>query len=134
MRCGTAMPIGSAVPLSSRPDPEEVHYQLLKLIEHHPGLTQREASERLGISLGKVNYCFRALIDKGHIKLGNFRRSREKQSYAYLLTPAGMEAKAKAAMHFLLRKMEEYELLKRQIDALNAELSQNEYLEKAKSS
>lgn len=117
--------------LSSRPDPEEVHYQLLKLIEQHPGLTQREASERLGISLGKVNYCFRALIDRGHIKLGNFRRSRKKQSYAYLLTPAGMEAKAKAAMHFLLRKMEEYEVLKRQIDALNAELSQNEYLEKA---
>ena len=104
-------------------DAEEVRYQLLKLIEQYPQLTQREASQLLGVSLGKVNYCFRALVSKGHIKLNNFRRNPEKTQYAYLLTPSGVEAKAKATMHFLKRKMDEYERLKSQIDALSAELA-----------
>jgi len=110
-------------------DPEEVRYRLMKLIDEHPQMTQREASAVLGVSLGKVNYCLRALIEKGHIKFHNFRMNPEKNQYTYLLTPSGAEAKARAPVQFLRRKMDEYEQLKQQIDALNAELATIERLQ-----
>lgn len=102
-------------------EPEEVRYRLLRLIEERPQLTQREVAEELGVSLGKINYCLRALVDKGHVKLANFRRNPHKRHYAYLLTPAGIEAKADLTLKFLRRKMNEYDRLKGEIDALTAE-------------
>ena len=66
---------------------DDVRYRLLKLVEEQPGLTQRAAAERLGMSLGKVNYCFRAIMAKGWVKARNFRNSSRKTAYAYLLTP-----------------------------------------------
>ncbi len=102
-------------------EPEEVRYRLLRLIEGRPELTQREVAAELGVSLGKINYCLQALVDKGHVKLSNFRRNPNKRHYAYLLTPAGIEAKAELTLKFLRRKMNEYDRLKREIDALMAE-------------
>lgn len=102
-------------------EPEEVRYRLMRLIEERPQITQREVAQELGVSLGKINYCLQALVDKGHIKLANFRRNPNKRHYAYLLTAAGIEAKAELTLKFLRRKMNEYDRLKREIDALTAE-------------
>jgi EPS-associated MarR family transcriptional regulator len=102
--------------------PEEVRFRLLRLIEERPDIAQREIAQELGISLGKVNYCLQALIEKGHVKLANFRKAPDKFKYRYLLTPRGIEAKTQQAMHFLRRKVEEYERLRGEIDALTAEL------------
>ena len=99
-------------------DSEEVRYRLLDLIGQRPELTQREAAAELGVSIGKVNYCLRALIDRGYVKLNNFHRSPEKFKYRYLLTPSGIEAKAQTALSFLQRKIEEYEKLQSEIDRL----------------
>lgn len=98
--------------------PEEVRHQLLRLIEQRPSITQREAAQALGISLGKVNYCLNALIDKGYVKLDNFRRQENKRVYVYLLTPSGLEEKARITVQFLRRKLAEYERLKQEIDDL----------------
>lgn len=101
---------------------EEVRHRLLRMIEERPGLTQREAAVELGISVGKVNYCLRALVDRGYVKLGNFRRSPDKRKYRYWLTPSGIEEKTRITVHFLRRKLDEYERLKREIDMLMAEV------------
>ncbi len=101
---------------------DEVHYRLMKLIERHPRVTQRELAVELGISLGKVNYCLGALVKKGHIKLDTFRRNPNKRHYIYLLTPSGIEFRARATVRFLRRKVEEYEMLKREIDVLKTEI------------
>jgi EPS-associated MarR family transcriptional regulator len=98
--------------------PEEVRHQLLRLIEQRPSITQREAAQALCISLGKVNYCLNALIDKGYVKLDNFRRQENKRVYVYLLTPSGLEEKARITVQFLRRKLAEYERLKQEIDDL----------------
>jgi len=73
---------------------EEVRYKLLKLLGPNPHLSQREVAKELGVSVGKVNYCLKALIDKGWIKAANFKNSRSKSAYMYLLTPRGFEEKA----------------------------------------
>lgn len=101
---------------------EEAHYKLLRLIESRPQLTQRQLAHELGMSLGKINYCVHALIDKGWIKARNFRNSSNKLAYAYLLTPRGMEQKAAIAVHFLRRKVSEYETLKKEIAQLRREV------------
>lgn len=102
--------------------PDEVRHQLLRMIEQQPDITQREAARELGISLGKVNYCLKALMERGHVKLGNFRRNADKRVYRYLLTPSGIEEKARITMKFLQRKMSEYERLKAEIELLVAEV------------
>lgn len=102
---------------------EEAHFRLLRLIESRPEVTQRELAEAMGVSLGKVNYCVNALIDKGWIKARNFRNSRNKLAYAYLLTPRGMEQKIIIALHFLKRKVTEYESLKKEIADLRREVA-----------
>ena len=79
-------------------------------------------ASRNGVSLGKVNYVIRSLVDKGHIKVRNFRRSESKKGYMYLLTPNGMAAKARLTVEYLKRKMEEYEKLQRELDELKQEL------------
>ena len=100
---------------------EEVHLKLLKAIEANPNATQRELSEALGVSLGKANYCLKAVIERGWVKVGNFKASPNKLAYAYLLTPSGFTAKRKLTVGFLRRKLAEYKALKREIAELKAE-------------
>jgi EPS-associated MarR family transcriptional regulator len=100
---------------------EESSLQVLRLLEKNPQLTQRELSAELGVSLGKVNYCVQALLAKGFIKLQNFRGSRNKLAYAYLLTPAGIGAKSGLALSFLQIKLAEYERLQAEIEQLQRE-------------
>jgi len=100
---------------------EESHLKVLRLLEADPGLSQRDLSQALGISLGKTNYCVRALLDKGLIKMQNFRNSDNKFGYAYLLTPAGIATKADLTRSFLKIKIQEYEMLKREIEDLQQE-------------
>ncbi|MDP2240489.1 MAG: MarR family EPS-associated transcriptional regulator [Burkholderiales bacterium] len=101
---------------------DESHYRLLKLLEVQPNLSQRELARELGVSLGKINYCLAALIEKGWIKARNFRNNRDKLSYAYLLTPSGIEQKATLTVNFLRRKMAEYDALKHEIEELKREV------------
>ena len=101
---------------------EEV-LKLLREINKSPEMTQRELSLSLGISLGKVNFLIKALIDKGHIKVDNFKKSNNKSAYLYYLTPKGVEEKAKITYRFLRRKMNEYEQLEKDIRQLRQEVS-----------
>ena len=101
---------------------DEAHYRLLALLEKEPQLSQRELAERLGVSLGKVNYCVRALVEKGWLKAGNFRRSNNKRAYIYQLTPRGLREKTAMAVRFLRRKEAEHDALVREIAHLRAEI------------
>ena len=101
---------------------EESHLKVLRLLESNPQLSQRELAEALGVSVGKVNYCLNALIDKGLVKIQNFRNNKNKRVYAYLLTPKGIAEKAEMTMQFLQRKMVEYELLRDEIKQLQEDL------------
>jgi EPS-associated MarR family transcriptional regulator len=104
---------------------EDARYRLMRLIEGNPDISQRQLSRELGISLGGVNYCLNALIEKGLVKMERFRASENKLAYAYVLTPKGMSEKARLTRGFLQRKMDEYEALKAEIDSIRSEL-QNE--------
>jgi EPS-associated MarR family transcriptional regulator len=106
------------------------HYGLLKMLEENPGLTQRDLAKKLGVSLGKVNFCLNALVEKGSLKIDNFRKSDNKLAYAYLLTPRGMEQKARLTVEFLRYKVQEYERLKAEIAELQREAEQKGLLEK----
>jgi EPS-associated MarR family transcriptional regulator len=103
---------------------EDAHFRLLRLLEARPELSQRDLAREMGISLGKVNFCINALIDTGFLKVRNFRNNRNKLSYAYLLTPRGVESKATITMQFLKRKIAEYEALKAEIEQLQREMGQ----------
>jgi EPS-associated MarR family transcriptional regulator len=103
---------------------DETRYRLLRCIDERPGASQRELARHLGISLGKVNYCLRALMQKGLLKAGNFRRNSNKLSYAYVLTPKGIQEKANVTYRFLKRKLEEYAELSAEIEKLRREVSQ----------
>ena len=94
-------------------------------------MNQRDLSKALGVSLGKTNYCIKALLNKGLIKMQNFRNSQNKLAYAYLLTPAGIEEKARITVGFLKHKMQEYEQLRLEIEALKREAEQKGLLENA---
>ena len=100
---------------------EDLRYKLLKLLAEEPQISQRDLSGRLGISVGKTNYCLSALVDKGLVKINNFRRANNKLAYAYLLTPSGIEEKARVTVSFLQRKMREYAKLQIEIEALRQE-------------
>lgn len=104
---------------------DETRYQLIRLIEENPNISQRELADRLGVSLGKVNYCLRALVNVGWVKAGNFVRSDNKMRYAYVLTPAGLHEKAKITARFLQKKQAQYESLKVEIARLKSELNIN---------
>lgn len=97
---------------------EEIRYKLFKLIEANPGLSQRDVARAMGVSLGKVNYCLNALISKGWVKVSNFKNSRNKVAYMYLLTPRGIQERAKVTASFLQHKMAEHDALKDEIEAL----------------
>lgn len=105
---------------------DEAHLKLLRLLEGNPRMAQRELADALGISVGKANYCLKALLEKGLIKVSNFRRSDNKLAYAYLLTPAGVSAKASLTVRFLARKVAEYEQLRNEIEQLHAELGSDD--------
>lgn len=104
---------------------DEIHLELVRMIEANPQISQRELARQLGVSLGKVNYCLKALIDVGWVKAGNFVRSNDKMRYAYVLTPAGLHEKTKISARFLQKKQAQYESLKVEIARLKAELDDN---------
>ena len=97
---------------------KDIHLDLLHKLESNPQYTQRELSQEMDVSLGKVNYCMKKLVEKGWVKLVNFSRNPNKVGYTYLLTPKGIEEKSKLTFEFLKFKMEEYEMLKEEISKL----------------
>lgn len=101
---------------------DDTHYRLLRLIESNPDISQRELARAMGVSLGKANYCLKALVEKGFVKLENFRRNGNKLAYAYLLTPSGIEEKARVTLAFLRFKEREFEDIQREIDRLREEI------------
>ena len=103
---------------------EDTRLHLLKLLDANPNLTQRDLAEELGISLGKVNYCMRALLDQGLVKAKRFRDNPDKRSYVYLLTPKGIEHRARLTVRYLKRKVAEYEALQSEIEELRREAAQ----------
>ncbi len=109
---------------------ETTHYVLLKTLEENPGLSQRDLAKKLGVSLGKVNFCLKALVEKGSLKINNFRNSDNKLAYAYLLTPSGVEQKARLTVRFLRNKVQEYERLRAEIEELQREAEQKGLLGK----
>jgi len=100
---------------------DEVRYKLLMLLESNPTVSQRDAARELGVSLGKLNYCLKALVSKGWVKATNFKNSRNKIAYMYLLTPRGIREKARVTMRFLQMKMAAYESLRAEIERLRGE-------------
>ncbi len=102
----------------------ETYYRIMKVLEERPNVSQRELARELGISLGKINYCLAALIDKGWVKARNFRHNANKLGYAYLLTPSGISQKASLTVHFLRRKVAEYKALECEIAILRREVEQ----------
>ena len=104
---------------------DETRYRILKMLEADPQASQRRIADELGISLGRVNYCLQALIRKGLVKVNNFRSSRSKRAYLYLLTPRGIEERARVTARFLRVKLDEYEILKRELEELQREASQS---------
>jgi len=104
------------------PTIDETHYRLLDLLEESPQVSQRQLAASLGVSLGKLNYCLRALVEKGWVKARRFSKNPNKLQYTYILTPAGLEAKARLTVRFLQRKMQEYDTLQQEITTLRKKL------------
>lgn len=100
---------------------EDTYFRVMRLLEEQPDLTQRQLAEQLGVSVSGVNYCLKALMEKGWLKMNNFAHSKNKFGYVYVLTPQGIAEKAALTARFLKRKMEEYEALKMEIEALKSE-------------
>lgn len=121
LRCGSR---GSArfSPLMGRRPNEDAHFRIMRLIEARPDISQRELSRELGLSLGAVNYCLSALVEKGHVKMQNFQASQNKLGYVYLLTPSGLAQKARMTRDFLARKKAEYVALRAEIESIEAEI------------
>lgn len=114
------MPFSSPGPVMQ----ESIKYKILKNIADNPKVTQRQLARELDVSLGKANYCLRALIDKGLVKVENFRQSNNKIGYIYKLTPAGLDERGRVAVRFLKMKKREYEEVKAEIEKLREELHQ----------
>lgn len=103
---------------------DDINFALLQQLERAGSGSQRELAERLGVSVGKLNYCLRAAIERGWVKVSNFQRSDNKLAYAYLLTPSGAAAKLRLTRAFLAQKEREFEFLRRQIDDLRKSVEQ----------
>jgi len=103
---------------------QQNQYQILKSLEKDPNYTQRQLSKDLDISLGNVNYCLKNLVEKGFVKIDNFRKSKNKTQYSYLLTPKGIEEKAKLTIEFIKIKTQEYNRLKNEIKDVKSEANQ----------
>jgi len=100
---------------------DEMRYKLLRLLESNPEMSQRDVARELEISLGKVNFCLQALVQKGWIKATHFKNSQNKAAYMYLLTPRGIEGKGRLTLRFLRRKLREYENLRAEIEQIRRE-------------
>ena len=105
---------------------KQSQYQILKSLEQDSNYTQRQLSKDLDLSLGKVNYCLKSIIEKGFVKIDNFKNSKNKSQYSYLLTPKGVEEKARLTMDFIKIKTREYEQLKDEIETLKTEVKKQE--------
>ena len=104
---------------------EDTYFRVMRILQENPDLTQRELAEKLGISVGGLNYCLKALMEKGLVKMKNFANSKNKFGYIYVLTVTGMAEKAAVTHRFLQRKMDEYEALKAEIEALRSEVEKS---------
>ncbi|MCW5953621.1 MAG: MarR family EPS-associated transcriptional regulator [Propionibacteriaceae bacterium] len=100
---------------------DEYRYRILKILEANPAASQRVIARELGVSLGRVNFCLQALVERGLIKVNNFRQNENKRAYLYLLTPKGFQEKARVTVRFLKSRMAEYETLKREVEQLQRE-------------
>jgi EPS-associated MarR family transcriptional regulator len=107
---------------------EDTYFRVLRMLQASPDMTQREIAEKLGISTSGLNYCLKALIDKGWVKVQNFSQSKNKFGYIYVLTPQGIAEKAMLAGRFLRRKVTEYEQLQTEIEALKVEMSSVDFV------
>jgi EPS-associated MarR family transcriptional regulator len=105
---------------------EDTYFRVMRILQENPDLNQRELAEKLGISVGGLNYCLKALMEKGLVKMKNFAKSKNKFGYVYVLTPSGVAEKAAITHRFLQRKMDEYEALKAEIAALKSELGEDQ--------
>jgi EPS-associated MarR family transcriptional regulator len=105
---------------------EDVHFRVLRALNESPELSQRQIAKDLGVSLGVINFCVQALVEKGQIKIQNFRSSSNKLRYAYVLTPSGVAQRVQLTASFLKRKVAEYEALKAEIAAVESELQDTE--------
>lgn len=101
---------------------EDTYFRVLRILKENPDLTQRELAQKLGVSVGSLNYCLKALIEKGWIKVQNFSQSKNKFGYVYILTPRGIAEKLALTSNFFKRKLVEYESIKAEIESLNLEL------------
>jgi EPS-associated MarR family transcriptional regulator len=104
---------------------DEYRYKILKTLEQNPEISQRDLASALGVSLGRINFCLKALIDVGLLKVTNFRNSRNKLAYMYLLTPTGVKEKSLITERFLKLKLKEYEALEAEIKLLRSEAKNN---------
>lgn len=112
------------LPMTSRRSQlqEDTYFRVLRLLQDNPDMTQREIAQSLGLSTSGLNYCLKALIDKGWVKVHNFSQSKNKFGYIYVLTPQGIAEKLALTSRFLKRKLSEYDALKAEIDGLQAEV------------
>ena len=101
---------------------EDVRFRVLRMLQENPNFSQRDIAKALDVSLGGINYCLSALVEKGHVKIRNFRASNNKLGYTYFLTPMGISEKTALTGRFLQRKMEEYEALIAEIEEIKAEI------------
>ena len=108
---------------------DELRLRVLRALDANPELSQRQLAAELGVSLGGVNYALKALVERGFVKAGNFRKSGNKVAYLYVLTPQGVAEKASLATAFLGRKLEEYEVLRQEIEALKGEVDSGDSAE-----
>ena len=112
---------------NSKSNRNDLRFRILRLLENNPQMSHRQIAQELGVSTGAVNYCINALIEKGFVKVRNFRENDNKLRYLYLLTPEGMSAKLALAHEFLVRKALEYQALKHELDTLVSELDVSNY-------
>lgn len=118
-----AQPISTIVPAMTSGLNDETHYKLLSLLQENPDISQRQLAEEMGVSVGKINYCIKALLKVGHVKLNNFARSKNKLGYVYVLTPKGVKEKAQVTLRFLELKQVQYDQIQKEIVDLQREIS-----------
>jgi EPS-associated MarR family transcriptional regulator len=104
---------------------DSTQYKIYKLLENNPQISQRELARQLGVSLGKANYCLKGLVGKGMVKASRFSNNKNKLVYLYLLTPKGIEHKAKVTLRYLKRRMQEYDEIRDEIARLKEEVGSN---------
>ena len=103
----------------------DTYFRVMRILQQNPDLTQRELAKKLGISVGGLNYCLKALIEKGLVKMKNFADSKTKCGYVSLLTPTGVAKRTAMTHHFLQRKIDEYQALVAEIETLKSELGED---------